>query len=49
MLVSGVLPSKASSTYPTWEASCLGSSGWAGEECYASGAFIGCGLAERTF
>jgi hypothetical protein len=29
--------------------SCLGSSGWAGEECYASGAFIGCGLADGLF
>ena len=32
-----VLTSLRSSTYPTWETSCLGSSGWAGEECYASG------------
>jgi hypothetical protein len=33
---SGVLASVRSSTYPTLETSCLGSSGWAGEECYAS-------------
>jgi len=34
---SFVLGSSKSSTYPTWETSCLGSSGWAGEESYASG------------
>jgi len=32
-----VLGSSKSSTYPTWETSCLGSSGWAGKESYASG------------
>jgi len=47
--VSGVLPSNASSTYPAWGESCLGSSGRVGEKSYASGAFIGCGLAERPF
>jgi hypothetical protein len=31
-----VLASLRGSTYRTWETSCLGSSGWAGEECYAS-------------
>jgi len=44
---SFVLTSKAFSTQPTWETSCLGSSGWEGEECYASGASIGCGLVSR--
>jgi hypothetical protein len=34
---SFVLGSSKSSTYPTWETSCLGSSGWAGEESYAYG------------
>jgi hypothetical protein len=46
---SFVLASKAFSTYPAWETSCLGSSGWAGEEWYAFGAFIGCGLAVSLF
>ena len=31
-----VLASLRGSTYRTWETSGLGSSGWAGEECYAS-------------
>jgi hypothetical protein len=38
-----------SSTYPTRETSCLGSSGWGGEEGYACGLFFGCGLAGRPF
>ena len=33
---SFVLASLRDSTYRTWETSCLGSSGWAGEDCYAS-------------
>ena len=48
MALSCVLASKASSTYPDREKSCLGSSGWEGENCYASGAFFGAALLDNV-
>jgi len=49
MAPSFVLGRPNPSTYPDREKSCLGSSGWEGENWYASGAFFGCGLAGQRF
>jgi hypothetical protein len=48
MALSGVLASKASSTYPDREKSCLGSSGWEGENWYASGASVDSALLDNV-
>jgi len=44
-----VLGLSKSSTYPVRGKSCPGSSGRVGENWYASGAFVGCGLAGQRF
>ena len=48
MALSDVLASKASSTYHDREKSCLGSSGWKGENWYASGASVGSALLDNV-
>ena len=49
LVPSGVLASFRPSTYPTWETSCLGSSGWAGEEGYAFGLSLAAALLDGLF
>jgi hypothetical protein len=45
----GVLGSKKSSTYPTPGQSCLGSSGWVGENRYACDFFSPAALLDQLF